>query len=94
MFNLAAIDPTKPDYSSGESAPPPVPLSITDNLQGRDYFESLSFRFTNPEYSFLDTFAVTQQLSFTEPHPVSVPEPASIVGLLAIGAGALRGKHR
>ena len=93
MFNLAAIDPTKPDYSSGESVPPPVPLSITNNLQGRDYFESLSFRFTNPEYSFLDSFAVTQQLSFTDPNPVTVPEPASIVGLLAIGAGALRGKH-
>ena len=96
MFNLAAIDPTNPDYSSGESVPPPVPLSITDNLQGRDYFESLSFRFTNPEYSFLDAFAVTQQLSVIEPNPVSVPEPASIVGLLAIsfGASALKRKHR
>lgn len=57
---------------------------------GRDYFQSLSFRFRT-ERSFLDAVSNTQRrrpadaIAKSQPPIQSVPEPISGVGLLAVG---------
>lgn len=67
----------------------PLTLSITNNLAGRDYFESLSFRFRT-DRSFLDAVAITQILTgattHRQPQPIPIPESSMVFGLLALGA--------
>lgn len=39
--------------------PTPMTLSITDDLLGQDFFDSLTLRFRSPDYSAIDAFAIT-----------------------------------
>ena len=39
--------------------PTPMSLSITDDLSGQDFFDSLTLRFRSPDYSAIDAFAIT-----------------------------------
>lgn len=99
-FNSADIDPTLPDFSSGENSIP-LMLDIANDLRGKDSFESLQLRFGSPGYAFFDSVLVEQATTSEENtdqqgegnndseavSPQTVPESSAWLGLL--GAAGL-----
>lgn len=74
-------------FSAKDGSTLPMSVSIQDNLEGQDYFESLSFRFRQNR-SYLDAVAITRIP--TDAEPVDIPEASTALGLFAMGAWGIR----
>lgn len=91
-FNVQSTTPS----GAGDDAqnPPlqelPMELSISENMSGKNDFESITLRFTNPGYAAFDAFAITNISDTEQDNQVSVPEFSSIISLgVFMGLGFL-----